>query len=147
MNRKQAIEQFLNKVRDAYIQDQRQKGIRASGRSAEALRIDPAFDYGRLYGSSYMQFQASGRRPGKFPPLEAIIEWMRHKGIRPTDITEKSLAFLIARKIARAGTDIYQGKRPALNVEDKILEYRKELAANLLKGTREEIIQRLRIRR
>lgn len=38
-----------------------------------------------------------GRRPGRFPPLEAIREWARIKGI------PESAAFPIARRIAEEG--------------------------------------------
>lgn len=40
-----------------------------------------------------------GRRPGKFPPIDALAPWARRKGI------PESALFPIARKIARDGID------------------------------------------
>lgn len=53
-----------------------------------------------------------GRRPGKFPPVDKILEWIRVKPILPYPDsngklpTEKQLAFLIGRKISEEG---YEG--------------------------------------
>ena len=50
-----------------------------------------------------------GRRPGKFPPIAAIEKWIMDKGITlEGKITASSLAFLIARKIAKEGTKYFQ---------------------------------------
>jgi hypothetical protein len=54
--------------------------------------------------SLYAEFVEHGRRPGKFPPVEPIRTWVR----RVLGITGaakiRSVAFLVARKIARNGT-------------------------------------------
>jgi hypothetical protein len=143
MTQTEAVAKFLKRISDAYIKDQQGKGIRASGRSAASLRevTEPAG--GRLFGKGYFHFQKVGRRPGKFPPIDAILNWIEEKGITP-DISKKSLAFLIARKIARLGTDIFRGRRRGLNVEDEILEARKELAATIGKIKKDELIQKLK---
>ena len=59
--------------------------------------------------ADYWKWAEYGRKPGKFPPIEKIKEWIKVKPIlpRPTDgklPTENQLAFLIARKIATKGT-------------------------------------------
>jgi len=53
----------------------------------------------------YMPYPLTGRNAGKFPPKEAIEQWIVDKGIVPDDISIESLAFLIGRKIAKEGTD------------------------------------------
>jgi len=69
-------------------------------------------------GSNYFAQQTAGRAPGKFPPIESIIEWIKVKNIQKRDnISDRSLAFIIARKIAQKGTDIHEGKRPALDLK------------------------------
>ena len=65
----------------------------------------------------YWQYVEYGRRAGKQPPIEAIEEWIRVKPIIPYAINGKvpdtrQLAFLIARKIGREGTE---GKKPLTN--------------------------------
>jgi hypothetical protein len=49
-----------------------------------------------------------GRKSGKRPPTNVIKQWILDKGIRFTDISLDSLAFLIARKIGEEGTTIWQ---------------------------------------
>ena len=50
--------------------------------------------------------QGIGRGPGKQPPVQPLIEWIKFKRIpTPTGMSVESFAFLIARKIGREGTD------------------------------------------
>lgn len=65
----------------------------------------------------YYYYLEYGRRAGKQPPIEAIEEWIRVKPIIPYAVNGKvpdtrQLAFLIARKIGRDGTE---GKKPLTN--------------------------------
>lgn len=59
----------------------------------------------------YYKWVAEGRSPGKFPPVQNIIQWIRSKPIIPTENglgkipTENQLAYLIGRKIARDGIE------------------------------------------
>lgn len=56
-----------------------------------------------LKGYTYL----GGRRAGKQPPIKAIEDWIKAKGIKQLEdkLSISSLAFLIARKIAKEGTD------------------------------------------
>lgn len=64
----------------------------------------------RIEGPEYGIYLENGTRP-HFPPVEAILQWVRIKPILPRPLangklpSEKSLAFLIARKISRVGTE------------------------------------------
>jgi len=104
----------LGNAASRIVEDQRAKNIRASGQSADSLEIRELETSRELWGSHYFYFEEHGRKSGKRPPMISILEWIRVKGIRPKDISEKSLAFLIARKIGEKGTNIYQGLTPAL---------------------------------
>ena len=60
----------------------------------------------------YWQYAENGRRPGKFPPPDAILKWIQFKRIVPSSHSGKipttnQLVYLISRKIALKGT---QGK-------------------------------------
>ena len=60
----------------------------------------------KLFGEAYGQQLETGRRAGKFPPIDAIKQWIQDKGIASRiqgQISISSLAFLIARKIAKKG--------------------------------------------
>lgn len=69
---------------------------------------------GILYGPDYIEFMERGRGPGKFPPLGVIEKWIEAKGIQ-ADISNKSLAFLIGRKIAEEGSVLHRsGQRSGI---------------------------------
>lgn len=60
----------------------------------------------------YWQYAENGRRPGKFPPPDAILKWIQFKQLIPKAYNGKvpstnQLVYLISRKIAEKGT---QGK-------------------------------------
>ena len=83
------------------------KGMRASGNFANELEvIQPTTTRVQLWGADYAQQLETGRQAGKFPPINAIRQWIQDKGIANRlngEITVSQLAFLIARKIAREG--------------------------------------------
>lgn len=65
----------------------------------------PSGVYSAIVGTPllYGEVVERGRRPGKMPPVGAIKLWIVRKGIA-TGSEADSVAYLIARKIARVGT-------------------------------------------
>lgn len=61
-------------------------------------------------GSTYAWITVleDGRPPGKWPPRDAIADWISRNGITSPDITPASLAFLIQRSIGEHGTLLWQ---------------------------------------
>ena len=59
----------------------------------------------------YFHFAENGRRPGKFPPPDAILKWVQFKRIVPRPGRDgkvpstNQLVYLISRKIATKGTE------------------------------------------
>ena len=50
--------------------------------------------------------QGDGRKPGKRPPVQPLIDWITFKKIPiPQGLTVKQFAFAIANKIKKRGTD------------------------------------------
>ena len=60
---------------------------------------------------SYFHFAENGRRPGKFPPPDAILKWIQFKRLVPRPGRDgkvpstNQLVYLISRKIATKGTE------------------------------------------
>lgn len=111
------IKQFLEGVKSDAVSDLHSKNISQGDLDmAVTIQGDGASvnAAGSLTGAEYWYYLVHGRKPGKQPPIESIQGWLQKKGIVPVDIPQRSLAFLIARKIGKLGTDIYQGKRPGL---------------------------------
>ena len=97
---------------------------------------------GRIEAVDYWYYVDQGRKPGKFPPYtndrEGILHWVLTKIPKQPDIKDTSLAFLIARKIAKKGT---KGTKFASSVlTDKDLnELYKSLAENLAEDIANQI--------
>lgn len=144
MTNLELCEQVLGSMLQKVIADQEEKGIRASGASARSLEVVMNDAGGDITGFKYIGAQIEGRRPGKFPPIDDIISWIQHKGLQ-FDIAIESLAFLIARKIARFGTNIFSGDAPALFLKGIVQEGTAELAKGIAKNSVEEILDVFRI--
>jgi hypothetical protein len=128
MSNLELCEAALRQIAADIIQDQEDKNIRASGASAQSIDVSMNDTGGDLVGASYIYFQIYGRRPGKYPPLTTIQEWIKVKGISLEKISIKSLAYLIARKIATAGTRIFQKMSEGLAVDNILAENSDKLA-------------------
>lgn len=84
--------------------------LRASSQFEKDLQNKTTGLTGLLVGSHYTEQLVNGRPPGKYPPIDIIKEWIEVKPIQIIGerISVSSLAFLIARKIAREGTEIFK---------------------------------------
>lgn len=111
----QLLKGVLDEMVEAIRQEQSDKRMRASGNSADSLRVVTTPDGGDIVGSSYFYFQQHGRGPGKFPPIQNIQDWIEARGITPEGITTRSLAYLIARKIATEGSRIHRGEADGMD--------------------------------
>lgn len=81
-------------------------GMRASGQWADSLQVEVSGTNAKITGLHYSDQLEYGRKPGAMPPSEAIEKWIINKGIANRiegNISISSLAYLIARKIAREG--------------------------------------------
>ena len=112
------IERLISKLVDLCREELRQYDATGS-LSNFTYHINLNGSYFELIFSlqDYYYYLEYGRRAGKQPPIEAIEEWIRVKPIIPYAINGKvpdtrQLAFLIARKIGREGTE---GKKPLTN--------------------------------
>lgn len=131
---KQVIFSILEIIKKRIKQDQDSKKIKASGKSAGSMDIQELKTGGQLVGDDYFQQQIVGRKPGKFPPIKPIMDWIDQKGLSLTGITKKGLAFVIARKISEKGTDIFRKKRPGLDINSIVNDVRSQLVDQLIKA-------------
>lgn len=80
----------------------------------------------------YWKYVEYGRKPGKRPPMEAILEWIRLKPVIPREIngikpTNEQLAFLISRSIGKKGVP---GQHPLELANDKVYKQMMESIKN-----------------
>lgn len=109
------LDEYAEKAKELYKRKLTDKGINASYKLLNSVettvkRNDDEFVV-TINLEDYWIYVENGRGPGKFPPIDKILDWIRIKPIRPYSDsrgrlpTEESLAFLIARKISREGTE------------------------------------------
>lgn len=100
-----------------------QEDATSKGQKIPALRGEATETTGKVISSDYFKYLVTGRPPGKQPPPEKMLDFVQKnqqilQDARKTfkNISENSLAFLIGRKIGRDGSDIYQGKKPGIDL-------------------------------
>lgn len=70
-----------------------------------------------IAATDYARPVEEGRRPGRRPPVTAVIDWLKVKRIQPRNpnTDQTTLAFLIARKIGRDGVPAAPYMKPAFD--------------------------------
>lgn len=102
----------LESLRQRIIENHIRAGQKASGKTISSLRVDVNDNQGTLFGRQAFGVLETGRKPGKVPKgfYQIIQQWVKDKGIQVEN--PKSFAYLVARKIAREGTELHrQGGR------------------------------------
>lgn len=110
----------LNEVINVLIRKYDELGLRASSEWAESLevRIDNSIA-GTILGTEYTEQLVHGRESGTPPPIDPIQKWVQNKlGI--TGKRGRSIAFAVANKIGKEGTEIFKkGGTDLLEVLDE----------------------------
>ena len=95
-----------------------------------------------MFTPAHIQFAKYGRGPGKQPPLDPLIEWVKKKGIVSGDKNIRGAAFAIARSIGKNGTKGYVPNAP--NAIEEALEKYLDFYANRLNDNHvEDTIQKI----
>lgn len=126
---KEEIESILEDIREVY----NNSGKKVSGEFEENLEAVYEPNKGTVRGVVYL----AGRPAGKMPPVENILKWVKARGIQPVEqnMTVSSLAWAIAKKIAKTGTrpesrlNIYEQVITPQRI-DKIIDRIAELNVN-----------------
>lgn len=117
---KEIVEQILreefNSIETDLISEHLRLGMKSSGKWVNSLSVEvketgTALFEAYIVAPGYTQQLIHGRKPGKFPPIKEIENWIKKSNkfnAVLNHIKLKSLAFLIARKIKEKGTKYYQ---------------------------------------
>ena len=98
----------LEALKQKVIENQKNSGQVASGRTIVSMKVEVTEDGGVLWGRSPFGTLETGRKPDKVPAgfWKIIRQWMEDKGIRVQK--PDSFAYLVARKIANEGTQLFR---------------------------------------
>ena len=128
-NRTKYEKQLEQEVR-RYIESK----AKASGELARSTEFIIQFRGGIIevlfISNDYYYYIDNGRKPGKMPPIEAIKQWTRWKGI-----PEKA-AWPIAKKIAKVG---YKARTLSPKITDIMIKGTKEMLTEELEELEKEI--------
>jgi hypothetical protein len=85
----------------------REKGHVATGKgytSLEAKVVGQGADFAvAIMGEDYLEYQDTGRRAGKMPPVDPLAKWVQQKGIESDPKKARGIAFAIAKAHKRIG--------------------------------------------
>ena len=146
---KDLIINFLNEVARDIKQNQSAQGRTASGRTANSLEAEADDNTGILYGSVSVNALETGRKSGRVPAgfKDVIKQWMSDKGIfqAESDSKKNSIAYLIARKIAREGTALYRsggnsGVLSTVLTDDRISGFESQILKRYGREIQNEVI-------
>lgn len=132
----QMAEETLSSIRDRLAIEMNQKDKIATGKAVGSLRVEG----NKLYGTGYIEQLVFGRRPGKFPPVQNIRDWVRIK-LRVDEKEVNSVAYLVGRKIAQSGTGAYMNESERVDltkiVKEEISNMIRKLPAGLANYTKQ----------
>lgn len=107
------LDDFANTVLTQYKQGLVEKNKNASSELYNTARCEVNINGSEceavLYLQDYWKYVEHGRRPGKRPPMDAILKWVQIKPVIPRPMangklpTERQLSFLISRIIGEKG--------------------------------------------
>lgn len=144
----ESLKDFFLKATDSFIQDAASKGQKIP---IQSLHFAVDANGGEMYGAHYIQYLIVGRGPGKQPPPEAMTKFVRDTPDllaamenRFPGITAAQAGYLIGRKIGRFGTDIYQGKKPGVDLLGSMEKHMPQLLKDLGEDAVREVVTELR---
>ena len=117
-NLQQVLDDFTKDVAETYRGLLLRDGKNATGELISSIKpmtpelVDGIFECS-LSLAPHWKYVENGRKAGKFPPIDNILDWVNNVKAKPQlarpnrldrkEITPKQLAFLVARKIATSG--------------------------------------------
>lgn len=103
------VQEWLNETTTALVDNYNKLGLRASGEWEKSLKgTHEETDTGIkviICGAKYTEQLSIGRKPGKMPPRQVILDWIREKNIQ-SELKPQTLAYLIQRKIGTEGIKV-----------------------------------------
>jgi len=132
-NTEKKLIELVNEFNEEIKKDLINKGINDTKKAYNSIRteLDKENQKVQSIGVDYIEILNYGRSPGSFPPKQNIQEWVRSKLGITDEKQNKGVAFLISRKIAQKGTNIFLNKSKGVEVEKKIIDLRKKIKDQL----------------
>jgi len=112
------------------------KNLDVTGRASQSLRVISSENKAASVGIDYIEYLNRGRGPGKFPPIDKIKEWVDRRNLEVAP-------YVIARKIANEGTEIFKDRTKGLMLDPKIALTIKRIKKRLPEELAAEILNKI----
>lgn len=114
------IEQILDRAGQIAVSDIRksfnEKNLNDTKKARDSISYQVNGDTLIITGLARVLFLEFGRRHGEMPPIDPIKKWVESKlGVSKEE--SRGVAFAIAKKIAKKGTDILTDRAKGLEIE------------------------------
>jgi hypothetical protein len=151
MGNKDALSVFFDRFFEGLIADAQSKAQKIP---VSSFRHEEDEISGKAYAADYLKYLVYGRAPGKYPPPDTMIAWVRDNPdilARLQQVfkylTEQGLAYIVGRKLAKEGSDIYSGKKEGVdflgvmekNMPDLLQQLARNEAMNVATSIRQSI--------
>lgn len=104
---KSELQTFGNDINNDLIANYIRMGLKAFGTFERGLLAESTNSKLLITAPYHAKIMQDGREPGKAPPPDVILKWVRlGKIVKKGKISDESLAYLIGRKIAREGIKV-----------------------------------------
>ena len=98
-NTLEVLNRYGQRVIDLYRSNLKNNGHNATGNLASTATFTVETSSGdicvTIHLEDYYRYVEEGRRPGKFPPVDAILSWIEAKNIMPREINGKLLVHMV----------------------------------------------------
>lgn len=135
-------EQGLQEIGDEFVRrlrsEMERKNLNDTGRASDSLEAEAKTDKLLIYGLARVLFLEFGRSPGSMPPVNVIQGWVERKlGVSSDE--SRGVAFAIAKKIGKEGTNIFTDRAKGLQIELILQNIYNELSKVILDFKAQEI--------
>lgn len=145
-NNNEILKEEFDKLIGDIQKEYNASGRKVTGNFMKEIEVTQGANSIKAIGASYLEGRAPG---GQMPPVADIERWVKARGITPIkdEMSTSSLAFIIARKIAKEGTEGYDiyGKVVTPQRIDEIIKKISTFNANEFVNALQEKINKLQI--
>jgi hypothetical protein len=147
------LENQLKKYAEAYTQKYKSKlisdGNKASGKLVNSVKPKMLKNGFSILAKSYIEQISEGRRVGRIPPSNEILEWAKAKKIKPekgpdTESNRKRMAFAIARSIGMHGMLQKLGFKGTGIIDFVYNSLSREMGEDLFEAYRQDLEEQLK---
>jgi len=103
----------------------------ASGSMSQSLTIESKPNQWSLLAAKFFAVLQTGRKPGKMPPISNILNWIKSRSIQLEGKSNLSMAWGIAKWIAKHGTRLFQSGGRKDIYTNEIKTFKKNLFSDI----------------